>query len=181
MHVLITLQELEFRGIDFKVDIPPGEIDYDGKIKQLSELHAEGSAKLLEHSLGEIRLQGKLKVRVGTACDRCLEPVELPIENDFDLIYMPAAEAVKGGEDEIESAGVDIGYYDSHGLLLNEVLREVVLLALPMQLVCSEECKGMCAVCGQNRNERECRCQQEAVDDRWSKLKSLRAEIGPHN
>jgi uncharacterized protein len=107
--------------------------------------------------------------------------VELPIENDFDLIYMPAAEAVKGGEDEIESAGVDIGYYDSHGLLLNEVLREVVLLALPMQLVCSEECKGMCAVCGQNRNERECRCQQEAVDDRWSKLKSLRAEIGPHN
>ena len=73
---------------------------------------------------------------------------------------------------------VEVGYYEGNGLPLNDVLREVVLLALPMQLVCSEDCKGICPVCGQNRNQRACGCQPVAADDRWSKLKDLRAEIG---
>jgi uncharacterized protein len=179
--MLITLQELELHDVQFKVDIPAGEIDYDGKVMQASVLHSEGAAKLLDHSLGEIRVQGNLKVIVGATCDRCLEAVTLPIENHFDLVYMPSAEAAKGGEDEIDEAGVEIGYYDSRGLAVNDVLREVVLLALPMQLVCGEECKGICAMCGQNRNQRECHCHPEPPDDRWNKLKSLRAEISPRN
>jgi uncharacterized protein len=179
--MLITLQELELRNVHFRVDIPAGEIDYDSKITQASVLHSEGSAELLNHSLGEIRVQGDLNVAVGTTCDRCLEAVTLPIQNHFDLVYMPTEQAAKGGEDEIDAAGVEIGYYDARGLAVKDVLREVVLLALPMQLVCGEACKGICPECGQNRNQRECGCQRESADDRWNKLKSLRAEIGPRN
>jgi uncharacterized protein len=94
---------------------------------------------------------------------------------------MPTSVATEGGEDEIDEAAVEVGYYEGNGLQLNDVLREVVLLALPMQLVCGESCKGICPVCGQNRNQRECGCQAAAVDDRWSKLKNLRAEIGQRN
>ena len=179
--MFITLQELQQHSVRFKVDIPAGEIEFDGKVRQSAALHAEGSAELLNHSLGEIRLQGDLQVTVEASCDRCLEPVSLPIRSPFDLVYMPASIAVEGGEDEIDEAAVEVGYYEGSGLQLNDVLREVVLLALPMQLVCGETCKGICPVCGQNRNQRECGCQSAAVNDRWTKLKELRAEIGQRN
>ena len=178
--MFISLQQLEQRPVRFDVDIPAGEIDYDGNVSQSTVLHAVGLAQLLNHSLGEIRVEGKLSVTVEAICDRCLEKATFPIDNRFDLIYMPAAESVRG-EDEIDQAAIEVGYYEGHGLGLNDVLREVVLLALPMQLVCDEACKGICPTCGQNRNQGNCGCHAEAVDDRWSLLKNLRAEMGRHN
>jgi uncharacterized protein len=67
-----------------------------------------------------------------------------------------------------------MGFYEGDGLELNDVLREEILLALPMQRVCREDCKGICPVCGQNRNQNECRCHTETVDDRWAALKQLK-------
>jgi uncharacterized protein len=175
--LFISLQDLDFRSVRFQVDIPAGKIDFDNKLNQASDLHAEGEASLLSHSLGEIRVQGELRVETATACDRCLEAIKLPIQSQFDLVYMPAGDAPNGGEDEIDEAAVEVGFYEGNGLELDDVLREVVLLALPMQIVCSEACKGMCPVCGQNRNQVDCNCQTKAADDRWNSLKNLRAEM----
>jgi uncharacterized metal-binding protein YceD (DUF177 family) len=107
--VFITLQELQQHTVRFKVDIPAGTIEFDGKVRQSAVLHAEGTAELLNHSLGEIRLQGDLQVTVDAACDRCLEPVSLPIRSPFDLVYMPASVAAEGGEEEIDEAAVEVG------------------------------------------------------------------------
>ena len=120
-------------------------------------------------------------MQVEALCDRCLETVTLPIKSNFDLVYVPASAAAIGGEEKIDPAGVEVGYYEDGRVALNDVLLEVVLLALPMQLVCKEECKGICPICGQNRNQRECSCHQEAADDRWNKLRSIRAEISPRH
>jgi len=179
--MFVSLQQLESKPVRFKVDLPPGDIDFDIKIKQASVLHAEGTAQLLNESLGEIRMVGDISVAVEGVCDRCLEAANYAIENHFDLVYLPAAEANAAGEEEIDEAGVEVGYYEGNGLELKDVLREVVLLALPMQLVCSEDCKGICPSCGQNRNESDCGCQVKVADDRWSKLKMLRAEISPNS
>ena len=178
--MFISLQQLEQRPVRFKVEVPVGEIEYDSTITQASVLESEGSAQLLNHSLGEIRVQGTLRVAMIATCDRCLESASFPVDNRFDFVYMPEAEG-SPGQDEIDEAGIEIGYYSGNGLELNDVLREVVLLALPMQLVCNEACKGICPVCGQNRNQQECGCATGAVDDRWSKLKDLRAEIDSRN
>lgn len=179
--VFIGLQELQLHPVRFNVDIPAGEIDYEAKVSQASPLHAEGRAQLLNQSLGEIRVEGDLNVTMGAACDRCAEPAAFPVKTHFDLLYLPADSAEGEGEHEIESGSVDIGYYSGSGLVLNDLLRETVLLALPMQLVCSEDCKGICPVCGENRNQRLCDCHPEPVDDRWSKLRDFRAEAGPRN
>lgn len=177
--MFISLQDLESRTVRFDVEVPPGQIDFDSKIKQSSGVTASGTARLLNHSLGEIRIAGELRVEVEGTCDRCLDRAKYAIDNRFDLIYMPAEETAKNGEDEIGEAGADIGYYEGDGLELNDVLREVVLLALPMQLVCSENCRGICPLCGQNRNQQDCGCAPATADDRWSKLKMLRNEIAP--
>ncbi len=179
--MFISLRDLEQKTVRFETDIPPGDLDLDSKVKQASVLHTEGSAHLLNASLGEIRVLGDLRVDVEGTCDRCTEAARYLIQNHFDLVYMPADDANSGGEDEIDEAAIEVGYYEGNGLELKDVLREVVLLALPMQLVCSEDCKGVCPVCGQNRNETECGCRAETADDRWSKLRTLRAELGPHN
>jgi uncharacterized protein len=179
--MFIGLHELEQHTVRFKLDIPSGQIEYDTKIAQASPLHAEGTAQLISHSLGEIRVQGDLKVTVEATCDRCLEPAHFPLESKFDLVYMPASGTKAGPDAEIDQAGVEVGYYEGNGLALEDVFREVVLLALPMQLVCKEECEGICPACGQNRNQIDCGCREQASDDRWNKLKRLRAEIGPHH
>jgi uncharacterized protein len=176
-RLFISLQDLELRTVPFQVDNPAGKIDFDSKLNQVCELHAEGTVSLLNHALGEIRVKGSLRVETETACDRCLEAIRLPIQSPFDLVYMPAGETAAGGEDEIDEAAVEVGFYEGNGLELDDVLREVVLLALPMQIVCSEACKGICPICGQNRNQRQCNCQTRAVDDRWNSLKNLRAEM----
>jgi uncharacterized protein len=81
----------------------------------------------------------------------------------------------------VDQGGIEVGYYEGSGLELNDVLREVVLLAVPMQLVCEETCKGICPDCGQNRNQIACDCHAKAVDDRWSKLHEIRAGSGSQN
>jgi uncharacterized protein len=181
VEMFITLHELQLRTVRFQVEIPPGEIEYGNDITQASMLHAEGTAQLLNHSLGEMRIQGMLTVTAQALCDRCLEAATFPIENQFDLVYMPANEAGTASDKEVGQAAIEVGYYEGGRLPLNDVLREVVLLALPMQLVCSEFCKGICPECGGNRNQRDCDCHAKAVDDRWSKLKTFRAELAPPN
>ena len=55
-----------------------------------------------------------------------------------------------------------------------EVLREYVLLSLPMQQICQNDCQGMCPQCGLNRNTGDCQCRDEVVDERWTALRDLK-------
>jgi uncharacterized protein len=179
--MFISLQELELHPVRFQVDVPAGEIEYDSKVSQSSPLHTEGVARLVNRSLGEIRIEGNLSVAMEATCDRCLERAAFPLKNHFDLVYMPAKSNGFRHDEEIDEAGLEVGYYEGGGLALNDILREVVLLALPMQLVCDEACKGICAICGQNRNLRDCGCHAESLDDRWNTLRQFRSELGPRN
>jgi uncharacterized protein len=178
--VLLNLQELELRPVHFDVELPAGEIEFDNQIKQVAALRAKGVAELLNNSLGEIRVKGDLAVSMEAPCDRCLETASLPVERPFDLLYYPADELeLRGGEDELEKEASEVAYYEGGRLELNDILREVVLLALPMRVVCSDACKGICPTCGQNRNVQDCGCTVGAVDDRWSKLQALRTGLSP--
>ncbi len=179
--MFISLQHLELRTVNFDTEVPAGEIEFDGKLLQSSPLKAKGSAQLISHSLGEIRVHGSLSLTVNAPCDRCLETADLPLETNFDLVYVPVDNSAGPGEKEIDQGAIEVGFYEGPGIELNDVLREVALLALPMQVVCNEDCKGICHVCGQNRNQQDCDCHPELGDDRWNQLKSLKAEIGHRN
>jgi uncharacterized protein len=173
----ISLQELELRPVRFAVDIPAGEIELVKPAEQTSMLHAAGIAELVSNALGEIRIRGNLTVAMEAPCDRCLEPAPFTLSKAFDLAYVPTPEAT-GGERAIDESGSDIGFYEGAGIELNDVLREVVLLALPMRWMCQDDCKGICPSCGQNRNQEDCDCNNKAADDRWSKLRSIRVGTG---
>ena len=167
--MFLSVREMELRRVRFDATYPPGEIEFDD-LRQTSPLRVEGSAELVGHTQ-EIRVRGKLDVTVEADCDRCLETARFPISTAFDLFYRPDASDVE--ERELDEGEVEVGFYEGGGLELKDILREQVVLALPMQRVCSDVCKGICPVCGQNRNLKECGCQIKPSDDRWSALKNL--------
>jgi uncharacterized protein len=96
-----------------------------------------------------------------------------PLDTGFDLFYRPVATIARDEEIEIDEGEAEIGFYEDGGLELEDILREQILLALPMQRVCSEDCKGICPVCGKNRNQSGCDCHPHTVDDRWGALRKL--------
>lgn len=168
------VRDLEVKAGRFDVDLPPGAIAFlDPKLRQKGHLKASGKVELVSGSLGEIRVKGHVAALIEADCDRCLEPAPYPMDADFELYYRPAADGY-GAEIALDEGEAEMGFYEGDGIELNDVLREYVLLALPMQRLCSENCNGICPVCGQNRNQRQCQCRTAAVDDRWAALKQLK-------
>lgn len=167
------VRDLGIRAARFDVEVAPGQIDYqDGNLRQANVLKASGKAELVTGALGEMRVSGHASVVMEYDCDRCLEPARYPVDSEFTLYYRPVDEGY-GDEKEIDGGEAEMGFYEGDGMELNHVLREHVLLALPMQRVCGESCKGICPVCGQNRNQKECQCRAVASDDRWSALREI--------
>ena len=173
--MFVHVRDLEVRAARFDVEVAPGVIDYlDSDLRQSGPLKAAGKAELVTGALGEIRVTGHLTVPMESACDRCLDAARFLIDSDFTLYYRPVSEGY-GDEKEIDAGEAEMGFYEGEGLELNDVLREQVLLALPMQRVCRDDCKGICPECGRNRNQNQCQCRTAAMDDRWAALQQLKA------
>lgn len=172
--MFLSVKEMELRKVRFDETFDPGQIEFTGEeIEQVSPLAANGVAELLAHSDGEVRIQGRYTVEMASQCDRCLGRARFALDAGFDLFYRPASQIAHEEEVGIDEGEAEIGFYEGGGMELEDILREQVLLALPMQRVCSDVCKGICPVCGKNRNESECGCSLETRDDRWGALRKL--------
>ena len=122
---------------------------------------------------GEVRVQGKFSGTMETDCDRCLAVTSYPLEKSFDLFYRAPEDKPEGDEIKIDEGEAEIGFYEGLGIELADIIKEQVLLALPVKRTCREDCKGICPVCGTNRNESDCDCHERPADDRWNALKKL--------
>ena len=177
--MLLSIKEMELRKVRFDETFPPGEVDFSGaEVRQAGPLHAAGSAELLANTDGEVRVRGRYDVKMEADCDRCLGPAAFPLSIDFDLFYRPMSAIARDEEVAIDEGEAEIGFYEGGGMQLEDILREQILLSLPMQKVCREECRGICPVCGKNRNEFPCDCKIGPADDRWQALRNLSSDAG---
>jgi uncharacterized protein len=179
----IRVNELELRKLEFVEDFQPGKIELGAEVRQTAPLHTSGRAELVREHHGkgavvdDIRVVGEFSTNLEFSCARCLEPVPQSVARPFDLLYRPLG--VDRGHEEvsISEAETEIGYYEGDGVHLEDVLREQVLLAVPIRLVCNESCKGLCPHCGKNLNDESCECKEELPDPRWDALKELRKNL----
>jgi uncharacterized protein len=177
------ISELEREPIDFDLGLAPGEVDLGELAQQQGPLTASGLAEVLHEHRGpreivaDIRLKGRFAGRFQVPCARCVEPVEIPLEADFDLIFRPAAADADPTERSITAPETEIGYYQEDSLALEDVLREQVLLSLPARTLCKPDCKGLCPRCGADRNSQPCSCDVGPSDPRWEALAGLRSRI----
>ena len=181
--MLIEIRELERHAIDFEEQIAAGVIDFGTEVRQTGKLASKGRAQLVQEHYGkhqlinDIRIAGDFSTKVELLCARCLEPIARDVANKFELLYRP--QGADAGREELSVTAVeaDIGYYQGEGLLLEDVLREQVLLALPLRAICREDCKGLCPHCGKNLNLEQCNCAEPLEDPRWSALKEIREKL----
>jgi uncharacterized protein len=121
----------------------------------------------------EAELDGQLRTRVSVPCARCLKAVELPIEVRFSERFVPAVAWRDQTQHELNQEDLNLAVFDGHGIELDDLVREEILLALPSQVICRPDCQGLCPECGVDRNEATCQCETSVVDSRWEKLKGL--------
>lgn len=175
--------ELEREPAEFDLVLAEGAIDFGEEAEQSGGLATSGSAEVIHEHRGpheivaDVRLKGKYSGKFEVPCARCLEPVEVSLAAEFDLIFRPVGVDGDTPERSITASETEIGYYQKDSLLLEDVLREQVLLSLPVRTLCKPDCKGLCPSCGANRNTNPCSCDEGQNDPRWEGLARVRGRF----
>ena len=148
--------------------------DLDPAISPLSTL--DGDINMIRTG-DDILVNGDLHTTLELSCSRCLEMFAMPVRFAIEEEFKPTIDVVTGAkipltpDDEAETL-IDA----RHQLDLTEVVRQNLILAMPMYPVCRSKCKGLCPHCGQNWNEAPCDCTLEEIDPRLAVLKQLLEE-----
>ncbi len=114
--MFLSVKEMEVRKVRFDETFQPGQIDFsagnEGDLEQVSPLETKGSAELLAHSDGEVRVQGRYTVVMAAECDRCLGRARFNLDSGFDLFYRPMSFIAREEEVEIDEGEAEIGFYE---------------------------------------------------------------------
>jgi uncharacterized protein len=172
--MFLDIKDLAVRKLPIRKSYAPGSIDYQtSEIKQVEPLEVTATAELVD---GQIRISGDLETKVELVCARCLEPVVEEVSRSFDLLYSPLPKGTRPEEVRLKDDDAEIGFFEGEGLFLADVIREQVLLALPMKVICRSDCRGLCPNCGANLNHEDCRCETHATDPRLAPLARLKQD-----
>lgn len=181
--MLIKPIDLQDEPLHLDQSIPASSMDYTPDVRQVGPLAVTGEADLIvEHrghkeTVDDIRLRAQYGGEFELLCARCLDPLSQRLTGEFDLIFRPEEVDGDGRERAISEEETEIGYYDKNGLLLEDVVREQVLLSLPTRTLCRPDCKGLCQHCGENLNQANCSCDKAPADPRWNALAGLASEL----
>lgn len=178
----IHLQDLQFNVAGLLKGPVGGTRSYDFRIpvSQLDQLDESfdvtgpfiGTVRFLK-STETVLVQLQGEVTIGQACARCLEPFDSIIDVEFEEEFYPSIDIASGrvlrdtGNDE--ALVIDL----HHILDLTEVMRQAIIIVLPVTPLCREDCAGLCPICGANLNEEQCTCQDVDIDFRWEALSAL--------
>jgi uncharacterized protein len=173
---LLDLNDLPDEGLHLRREVDPGDRGPGGEGAWL----AAPALLVLRARAGErgVGLSGRIEAQVRVECSRCLEPCLAPVAVDFELAAVFEASEFGTVDQRMDPADADLLYAPGGRLDLADLVREQVLLALPLKPVCRVECAGLCPTCGSNRNRIECRCRVVQVDPRLAPLAAWREERG---
>lgn len=142
-----------------------------GEARAQLELHADGE---------NVFVRGTLRGWLEVACSRCVEAARVSFDESLHVSYLPKGQVPEDAADEeldaedVAEEDLDLYPYEGEEIDLAPLLREQIIMAVPFAPLCEEACKGLCSVCGANRNERECGCDRQVVDPRLASLKDFK-------
>jgi uncharacterized protein len=167
----IELVNLEHGRAEFAHVYQPDELGhFDERVNLVAPASVNGKVRLAG---AEVFVNGQIETRVQVECDRCLKQVELPVNAGFDLQYITGAEYESSAGAELTEEVMSVSVFDGETIDVDEIVKEQILLAVPTRMLCQENCKGICPVCGIDKNTGDCECETKDVDPRWAALKNL--------
>ena len=116
----------------------------------------------------KVKIETETKVVLSVPCDRCLaeQRVEIPVSSEVEIDFN------QGEEDRVNDLN-ETGYIDGYDLDVDRLVYEEILLGFPMKVLCQDDCKGICKVCGANLNQGECGCNRTEPDPRMSVIRDI--------
>lgn len=129
------------------------------------------------HAAPGFHLKASVAYEQTLQCIRCLQPMTRQAASELELmIFIEQAEA-SPGEYQLEASDLGVLYLETGILDLEPLLMEQLQLNVPMRETCREDCKGLCPVCGGDRNIDDCECNRDGVDPRWGSLSDLKDQL----
>lgn len=168
----IDVRELELGPLTLSGEVSQRELKLDpDEILILGKILVELTA---ERQLQDVRVRGQFEAEVQLSCSRCLEPVRIPLVTRFDQFYESNAAHPLVGEIALQERDTEIAFFSGDFIEVNDIVREQILLALPMKTICWEDCKGLCPHCGKSKNYENCDCDRLLVDPRLAELLKIK-------
>lgn len=134
------------------------EINFEGKMSFSDNdcvIDCNVHGKALNFS-GRIEVEAQLDAVVNTKCARCLKPLQFPVNMDVK-----------------ETVGEDGVILEGTILNVDNIVKNNIVVELPIRFLCKDDCKGICSICGADLNITECNCKHEQFDERFAVLKKL--------
>lgn len=163
----VIISEIPEEGIEIELT---ERISSDESIKLLSPVHA---SLRIDKKDSEVIVTGTASGDVELQCSRCLRIFNMNIDSQIDVVYHSAAEINKEEHYELKGDELDTGFYKNDTLDTDDLLREQLMLNVPMKSLCSADCKGFCPTCGADLNVTQCNCVTSEIDPRLAVLKQL--------
>lgn len=121
----------------------------------------------------EVLISGDIKADVELQCSRCLKDFKLTMTIPFDVVYNPVDELKNEERYELKQDELDMGFYSGDELDISELIKEQIILNIPMKPLCNELCKGICLKCGADLNYDKCSCGEKEIDPRLEILQKF--------
>jgi uncharacterized protein len=172
----IGIKAIPDTGLEVEIDLEPewfARWRAEDPDLEFAGARITGRVRLEKHGR-DILVRGHLAGHLQLNCSRCLESFAAPAAADFDLILAPGPAAALAAEEELSRPDLDLDYYTGQMVDLESLLREQIILMLPLKPLCEETCKGLCPHCGANLNRRTCRCRPQAVNSPLASLAKLK-------
>jgi uncharacterized protein len=165
----IPLARLEREGsLEIRSEIPSDDPSWEGtELRFSAPLSVFG--EVLWIPSGEVLARLKVQGVLAQECRRCLDPVDVRVDEDLDLLFAPKDESEEMDEDKVRPLPEHLDELD-----LLDSIREEMILSQSVLALCKPDCRGLCPQCGINLNEDRCHCSREEADPRWDALRALK-------
>lgn len=164
----VSVAEIVNRPGEYRdIDVRPVFSDVETALARL-EVGPLSSRLRMESVVEGVLVTGRVGGTAALKCARCLEGFEGPVDLDVcELFTTPGHDLPEEEAYKVQGSEID----------LEPMLRDALVLALPLNPVCSEACKGLCSTCGKNLNQGACECRVDDIDPRWAGLSALRERL----
>ncbi len=170
--MIIDLFQLGEHEKDFAYELQPDEIDLNEDTARLNKpVKIAGKVK---KGIAQVDVSGEISGEIELDCTRCLQAQEEVLAIRFDVEYVSAEHYTSDKEAELGEKDLEVAVYEDDRIDLDELVREQILLNLPIRFYCKEDCRGLCPKCGANKNLTDCNCEVKDADPRWSALKDMK-------
>ncbi len=170
--MIVDVTTMKDARTSFDFSIEAAQIDLESETERVvNAVRVQGQIK---KGIVQTDVEGRISTDVEVECSRCLQPNGKSLDFPFSAAFVTAENYTREREAEVNIENLEVSIYAGDKIDLTELVREQILLNLPEQVFCREDCRGFCQKCGANRNLIDCSCEEKEIDPRWAALKNLK-------